>query len=101
MDNVLFFSFLSLPLLSPPPLVISFHSQIAEGFTPKVLSLVDLAVQGAKDGIVVIACPLTVLEDLCDCAVLKDCEQIFDYVESKLSDWPVSNLFIDIYIVYK
>ena len=42
---------------------------------------------GAKDGVVVIACPLTVLEDLCDCAVLKDCEQIFDYVESKLSDW--------------
>ena len=43
--------------------------------------------QGARDEAVVIACPLTLLEDLCDCAVLKDCELIFDYVESKLTDW--------------
>jgi len=59
----------------------------ADGFSETLLTVIDQGIHAASTDETEITTPLTLMEDLCDCAVIAECEQVFQYIENKLEVW--------------
>eukprot|EP00039_Didymoeca_costata_P025631 m.14017 g.14017 ORF g.14017 m.14017 type:complete len:506 (-) comp4966_c0_seq1:306-1823(-) len=60
---------------------------VTQTFEKRVFNVLDVAIQGAQDEICLVTTPLALMEDLCDCSVLSDCQHVFAYLESKVDVW--------------